>query len=313
MATLPVGIRLAAVAGLPDWLAAAYRAVALPDAFDELGLLLGNSPVDLGGLLALQGLERADIARIVASPALRTEAVNMMAGLSSVALSAEAMVLSGGDPRIALDPRTGMNGYGAAPRPVTGEISFASSTASSMTTTGFAAVETLRQHLIAEAVGGRLAAACTREANAIRTEIGRHLGLDQVPGADVILAASGTDTTFAALAIAKAADSTPITSLFLAPDETGSGIPHAAAGRHFLNATSLGHSVAAGQPSRAWAARRSTPNGSLFASLPARFAHRRRSMRRSRAKSPGSSLVGAGVCCMPSMRPRPGPAHQLPR
>lgn len=246
MATLPEAIRQDATTSMPAWLVAAYGATATPDRFGKLDMLLGRSAVDLDKLLQLQGLEQADIEAIAASPVLRSEAVNLLAGLGEVMLSTEAMILAGGDPRIALDPRTGTNGYGAAPRPIAGEISFASSTASSMTAAGFASAETLRQRLTTDAIDGRLAAGYRREADAIRREIGRYLGLERVPGAEIVLSASGTDTTFAALALARGSDPVPIVSLFLSPEETGSGIPKAAAGCHFLGVTSLGHAVGPG-------------------------------------------------------------------
>lgn len=244
--TLPERVVLAAMAGLPSWLAEAYRALGTTDRLRAVDLLLGRGALALDRLLMLQGLEQVDIGAIMASPAIRAEAINLLAKLEEVALSTEAMILTGGDPRIALDRPLATNGYGSSPRPVPGEISFASSTASSMSATGFAAVEALRQRLIADAIGGELRSGYEREADAIRRAIGRYAGIETSQGVEIVLSASGTDTTFAALALARGNDPTPIVSLFLAPDETGSGIPMAAAGCHFLGQTSLGHSVPAG-------------------------------------------------------------------
>lgn len=248
IATLPQATRTQAIMMLPDWLAAAYAAVSAPDRFARLDLLLGRGSAGIRPLLEMQGLDTAEIDRFLASPALRSEAVNLLDGLIEAASSSTAMILAGGDPRIALDAKTGTNGYGASPRPVPGEVSFASSTASSMTPSGYAAVEALRQRLIADALAGRLPEGLGRETDSLRADLRRTLGLDDMPGTEIVLAASGTDTTFAALALARGGDTTPLTSLFLAPDETGSGIPRAAAGCHFLGATSQGHAVTAGAP-----------------------------------------------------------------
>lgn len=248
VATLPEPVVLAAMAGLPSWLAEAYRALGTTGRLRAVDLLLGRGALALDRLLMLQGLEQDDIGAIMASPAIRAEAINLLARLEEVALSSEAMILTGGDPRIALDMQSATTGYGSSPRPVPGEISFASSTASSMTQTGFAAVEALRQRLIAGAIGEKLEACYDREATAIRHAICRYIGFEAVDDVAIVLSASGTDTTFAALALARGSDLTPIVSLFLSPDETGSGIPKAAAGCHFLGRTSLGHAVSAGTP-----------------------------------------------------------------
>lgn len=248
VATLPERVALAAMVGLPSWLAEAYRALGTTDRLRAVDLLLGRGALALDRLLMLQGLEQGDIGAIMASPAIRAEAINLLAELEEVALSTEAMILTGGDPRIALNRQSATNGYGSSPRPVPGEISFASSTASSMTQTGFSAVEALRQRLISDAIGEKLEAGYHREATAIRHAICRYIGLEAVDDAAIVLSASGTDTTLAALALARGSDQAPIVSLFLSPDETGSGIPKAAAGCHFLGRTSLGHSVSAGTP-----------------------------------------------------------------
>jgi glutamate/tyrosine decarboxylase-like PLP-dependent enzyme len=246
--TLPRATRAQALLALPAWLAAAYSAVSTPDRFARLDLLLGRSSESIRPLLEMQGLDSGEIDRFLASPALRSDAVNLLDGVFESAYSATALVLTGGDPRIALDATTGTNGYGASPRPVAGEVSFASSTASSMTPTGFAAVEALRQRLIADALAGRLPDGLHRETESLRADLRHALELDGLPETEIVLAASGTDTTFAALALAKSGDATPLVSLLLAPDETGSGIPKAAAGCHFLGSTSLGHAVTPGAP-----------------------------------------------------------------
>ncbi len=248
VATLPERVALAAIAALPTWLAEAYRALGTTDRLRAVDLLLGRGALALDRLLMLQGLEKDDISAIMAGPAIRAEAINLLAKLEEVSLSTEAMILTGGDPRIALDRRSAANGYGSSPRPVPGEISFASSTASSMSDSGFAAVESLRQRLIADAIGDEMQAGHEREADAIRRAIRRYIGFEPADDAAIVLSASGTDTTFAALALARGNDPAPIVSLFLSPDETGSGIPKAAAGCHFLGQTSLGHAVSAGRP-----------------------------------------------------------------
>lgn len=78
----------------------------------------------------------------------------------------------------------------------------------------------------------------------IRDRIGRHL---QLQHGGVVLAASGTDVELLALGLTLALSKQPVTNILIAPEETGSGIPRAAAGRHFAEATALGYRAAAGE------------------------------------------------------------------
>jgi hypothetical protein len=72
-------------------------------------------------------------------------------------------------------------------------------------------------------------------------------------GAEAVLAASGTDAELIALAIAERLLGRPITNIVVAPNETGSGVPKAAAGLHFLATSCLGGPVIAGQRLNGWA------------------------------------------------------------
>ena len=73
------------------------------------------------------------------------------------------------------------------------------------------------------------------------------LGLDAI-GAEIILAASGTDVTLFALFLARRHDTTPLDNIVLAPDETGRGIPNVTAGLLFDSKTARGVTVSKDQP-----------------------------------------------------------------
>ncbi|HML30590.1 MAG TPA: hypothetical protein PKE16_17475, partial [Hyphomicrobium sp.] len=79
--------------------------------------------------------------------------------------------------------------------------------------------------------------------NQIHQSISRALGC---PGAHTILASSGTDAELLGLGIISALSSRPLTNVFVAPAETGNGVPQAAAGRHFSDVTALGLAVEPG-------------------------------------------------------------------
>ena len=150
-----------------------------------------------------------------------------------LSLPVEALLEAGGDARIVASPLTGMNRYGATSRPRPEAVHFSSSTASSVSDYGFAALDRLRRALLVEILfnGLPLRAAHLRLADAVRVEIlGLHgLGEDE---ADVILAPSGTDTETLAVMIALAGGQA-LTNILIASEETGRSVKVAAAGRFF--------------------------------------------------------------------------------
>ena len=156
---------------------------------------------------------------------------------------AEWIMERGGDARLRVDPHTGLNGYGSSHRPRPWAVTYASSTASSVSERGYAGAEAARRRILRGALLGRPADA---EATAIRAELSAHYDLPS--GSDVVLAASGTDCELLALALIQLEPHPgAITSLLMAPEETGSGVPLAAVGRHFAHDTALGDAVARGE------------------------------------------------------------------
>ncbi len=147
---------------------------------------------------------------------------------------AEALMARGGDQRLAVDPRTGLNHYGCSHRPRPWAITFASSTASSLSERGFGGAEASRRRIAAAALAGRSPDALAREAQEVRSGIAAHYRL--LHGDEVVLAASGTDCELLALAMAECGG--PMSTILTAPEETGTGVPLAAAGRHFADDTS---------------------------------------------------------------------------
>ncbi len=147
---------------------------------------------------------------------------------------AEALMARGGDHRLAVDPRTGLNHYGCSHRPRPWAITFASSTASSLSERGFGGAEASRCRIAAAALAGRAPDALALEAQDVRSAIAAHYHLRH--GDEVVLTASGTDCELLALALAERG--CPMSTILTAPEETGTGVPLAAAGRHFAHDTS---------------------------------------------------------------------------
>jgi hypothetical protein len=157
--------------------------------------------------------------------------------------TAEALMETGGDIRLARDPVSALNGYGCSHRPRPWAVTFASSTASSSSERGYAAADRARLRATLLLLRGTDRRKTTRAAlNAVRRGIACAFGL--AAEQKIILAASGTDTELLALALTHlAGPDAPITNILLAPEETGRGVPMAARGLHFAVDTALGHDV----------------------------------------------------------------------
>ena len=208
---------------------------ALRMVWDHLRDLQGPSPREAGNRLD---------DRLVSERVIRT-----LAACWDLLGPAETLMAQGGDARLAVDPCTGLNHYGCSHRPRPWAITFASSTASSLSERGFGGAEAARRRLAAAALGGRAQEALEYETERVRAAIAAHYGLPD--GCAIVLAASGTDSEMIALALCGLADAggavRPVSSILLAPEETGAGVPLAAAGRHFAGDTALGYRVAKGE------------------------------------------------------------------
>ncbi|GBR67748.1 hypothetical protein [Gluconobacter kanchanaburiensis] len=169
----------------------------------------------------------------------------VLARLWPVLAPAETLMSGGGDSRLAVDPRTGLNRYSSSHRPRPWAITFGSSTASSLSERGFGGAEAARRGmmnaLLAKQDPDLVQEGVVRRA---RAAIGAHYGL---PEDAVLLSASGTDCELAVLALVAAGTDRPVTSILLAPDETGSGVPLAACGRHFATDSACATLVGKGE------------------------------------------------------------------
>jgi len=156
------------------------------------------------------------------------------------------LLVEGGDARITLTSVQNSNKYGCSPEPDPGLIGFGSATASTISATGFNAADQLRRRLLRDADTQAPATLYARELNRLRQELIQLCNLSDLPGLDIVFAASGTDLhLIAAQLVSNGADVSTL-ALMLNPEETGSGVPAALAGRHFSAHTARGNSVNAG-------------------------------------------------------------------
>jgi hypothetical protein len=154
---------------------------------------------------------------------------------------ATRLMTTGGDARILLDPKSGLNRYHSAPRP-SDVLAYASSTANDISAAAFACAARL-----ADEVGPDLAAAdYARRLESVRARIRRAYSVpDEVA---VVFAPSGTDLEYVALACAAGKGEAGIHNILLGADEVGSGCIHSAHGRYFAKSTALGIAATAGDP-----------------------------------------------------------------
>ncbi|BBP03869.1 hypothetical protein TPL01_04400 [Sulfuriferula plumbiphila] len=154
--------------------------------------------------------------------------------------------MEGGDARIALVPGHALNKYGCPPQPDPGLMGFGSATASVISAAGFAAADDLRRRLLRAADAEPHAIIYARELNRLRQELAQLCGAGDLPGLEIVFAASGTDLHLIAAQLAGSSASVSTLALMVNAEETGSGVPAALAGRHFSAHTAYGDSVSAG-------------------------------------------------------------------
>ena len=158
---------------------------------------------------------------------------------------AEHLMGIGGDVRLKLEPETGLNQYGCSSRPRPWAVTFASSTASSISERGYAGAERGRGRLLSRALESGSEVGRRAQTEDVRRALADLYGLPE--GTRIVLTPSGTDGALCALAVALlGAPSTPLTNVLMASEETGAGVPFAATGRHFATLTARGVSVGQG-------------------------------------------------------------------
>jgi hypothetical protein len=151
----------------------------------------------------------------------------------------------GGDPRLRLNPATGANEYGCQPFPCPDTLSFASSTATSISARAYARAGHAREALMQSAISVGIDAAFDARIEAMRDELRNHLGL---ANADIVFSPSGTDSQLHALFLTRALLGPALTTVIVAADQTGSGTAYTARGCHFSAATAQGSPVQKSEP-----------------------------------------------------------------
>ncbi|MCP3477221.1 hypothetical protein NLM33_44485 [Bradyrhizobium sp. CCGUVB1N3] len=162
-------------------------------------------------------------------------------GLRDLFTPLETLLAAGGDPRLALDPRDGLNAYACAPQPTPEIWNFASSTASSISQAAYERAALAREELVHKSLFDEVEVAFDARLEDMRDELRTHLQLS--PRVDVVFSPSGTDAQLYSLFLARAVLGAPPVTVVVGSDQTGSGTAFTSRGRHFSSVTASGVSV----------------------------------------------------------------------
>ncbi|SFU62035.1 MULTISPECIES: hypothetical protein [Bradyrhizobium] len=153
----------------------------------------------------------------------------------------DTLLVSGGDPRLVLDPRDRVNAYGCAASPEPEIWNFASSTASTISQAAYDRAALAREELMHRCLFDEVEIAFDARCEGMREELRGHLQLS--PRVDVVFSPSGTDSQLHALFLASAVLGAPPVTIVVGTDQTGSGTVHTARGHHFSSMTASGVAV----------------------------------------------------------------------
>ena len=159
--------------------------------------------------------------------------------------STTELLTEGGDQRIRLDPKTGLNRYGCPPSPSPELAAFGSSTASAISLPALDAARRLRERLLGALATSGPADVYERETARLRADLIRLCGLDGQEGLQAVIAASGTDMH---MLIAQLIGDGPIRVILGEAAETGRGVPAALSGLHYGSCAPYEAATTPGEP-----------------------------------------------------------------
>lgn len=163
-------------------------------------------------------------------------------GLRDLFSTLDDLLTCGGDPRLLLDPVSRLNDYRCGPSPLPQTLSFASSTASTISERAYERAGLAREELMRSAIAVGFESALETRIEDMRAELKAHLALPPTK-VDVVFSPSGTDSQLHALYLARLLLGEGLKTIIVGSDQTGSGTPFTARGRHFNRFTASGVTV----------------------------------------------------------------------
>jgi hypothetical protein len=183
----------------------------------------------------------------VAEKAISRDQSRSASAMAELFAPLDRLLGSGGDPRLTINPASGLNEYGCQPFPCPDTLSFSSSTATSISERAYDRAREARDSLMQSAIAVGVEAAFDTRIEAMREELKACFGLSRTR-ADVVFSPSGTDSQLQALFLTRARLGPALTTVIVAADQTGSGTVNTARGCHFNAATANGSRVRKGEP-----------------------------------------------------------------
>jgi hypothetical protein len=183
----------------------------------------------------------------LAEKAISLDRLRSASAMAELFMPLDRLLSGGGDPRLTINPATGLNEYGCQPYPCPETLSFSSSTATSISQRAYDRAQQARDALMQSAIAIGMEAALDVRTESMRDELRACLGLSRA-NADIVFSPSGTDSQLQALFVARALLGPAMTTVVVAADQTGSGTVHTARGCHFSASTANGNRVREGEP-----------------------------------------------------------------
>src|SRR3984957_15176835 len=183
----------------------------------------------------------------VAEKAISRDRSRSASAMAELFAPLDRLLSGGGDPRLTINPASGLNEYGCQPFPCPDTLSFSSSTATSISQRAYDRASEARDSLMQSAIAVGIDAAFDARIEAMRDQLKACLGLSRT-NADVVFSPSGTDAQLQALFLTRSRLGPAVTTIIVAADQTGSGTVNTARGCHFSAATANGSRVRKGEP-----------------------------------------------------------------
>jgi hypothetical protein len=183
----------------------------------------------------------------LAEKAISLDRLRSASAMAELFMPLDRLLSGGGDPRLTINPATGLNEYGCQPYPCPETLSFSSSTATSISQRAYDRAHQARDALMQSAIAIGMEAALDLRTESMRDELRACLGLSRA-NTDIVFSPSGTDSQLQALFVARALLGPAMTTVVVAADQTGSGTVHTARGCHFSASTANGNRVRKGEP-----------------------------------------------------------------
>ncbi len=165
--------------------------------------------------------------------------------IKNLAKPTEYLLMDGGDFRLNIDEINLLNKYGCRPFPRPDALTFASSTATSVSNFAYDKTDKVRSILIRNSLKNGFENTTFEFSELLKNNLKKIFKLNDA--SQIIFSPSGTDSSLQLAAISQIITEKEITHVLVASDETGSGVAAALKGCHFENNTALNFPVTKGE------------------------------------------------------------------